>query len=68
MGDYETDSPFGRMFINRFITLDGNLITWFTSKRDTFDVGNVYDMVAKVKQYNEWKEMKTTIVKNVKVQ
>ncbi len=67
LGDYTTESRFGVMFINRFITMDGNLITWFTSKRDTFDVGNVYDMVAKVKQYNEWKEMKTTIVKNAKV-
>ena len=67
LGDYTTESRFGVMFINRFITMDGNLITWFTSKRDTFDVGNVYDMVARIKKYSEYREIKSTIVKNAKV-
>jgi hypothetical protein len=61
----ETD--YGTSFLHKFITADGNLLTWFASTNPEVEIGKEYQITAMVKKHDEYKGVKQTGVSRVVV-
>ena len=56
------DTQFGTMFINKFLDANGDMIIWKTGKCDEFATNKKYLVSAKVKEHNDYKGTKQTII------
>lgn len=57
---------FGERFLVKFTTAEGHSLTWFASGDNDFEAGKEYDITATVKDHDEWRGTRSTVVQRVK--
>ncbi len=55
------------LYLVQFKTDEGNIITWFTTAGEKLDKGEKYKISATIKDHKEYKGIKQTVVKNVRI-
>lgn len=63
----QLDTQYGTSYLHRFITSDGNILTWFASTNPEVEIGKEYQITATVKKHDEYKGAKQTVVTRVVV-
>jgi len=58
---YPMETRFGRGYIYRMVTPEGNIVTWFTST-DKLEVGKNYRGLVRVKKHDQYKDIKQTVI------
>ena len=63
---YAFEGFYGMTFINRFQDENGNIVIWKTSTKNDFEIGKIYDTIATIKSYDEYKNTKQTYINRPK--
>lgn len=63
----EIETLYGVSTIVKFVTIDGNLLTWFASNPPELELQQEYNIKFTVKKHDEYNNQKQTLVNRVKV-
>jgi len=66
VGEFTFDSYYGVVYVKRFVDTSGNLIVWFTTSSNGFEVDKTYKIKGTVKKHDEYKGKKQTVLSRVK--
>jgi len=65
--EYSSTGPYGICYIYNFVTKEGNRIVWMSSKPSNFEKEGLYTFSATIKRHQEYKDIKSTMVKSLKL-